>query len=336
MHLSIVIPTYNRARLLAKTIPALASQETGAKATYEVIFVSNGSTDDTDEVLADAVANFPGKFRYYRIAPTGGPSAPRNVGIRAAEGENIIILDDDVLPEPGLVLAYADFHTQYPAEHHAAIGEVYVPQDLLHDPMSRFHTFPYSEVRELDRLSYLHFWTCSVSMKRRFMLEKGMFDETFLYYEDILCGHRLAAAGMDLHFWPDARGQHLHQMTSAGLPAKALFLGRWLQPLLERVPDPSLKDRLGVLSPELPKRIILKRAASRLAYSLVDNPLTMAALRMGGAAEPRRSRLSDFYYGLIFRRNLLAGHREARRQARAGRPLNLNQVGSVLADRGDS
>src|SRR5579863_1580931 len=146
MHLSIVIPTFNRSRLLVETIPALANQLTSDGITYEVIFVSNGSTDSSEELINAAITRYPRKFRYFRIAPTGGPSAPRNVGIRAAQGEVVIILDDDVLPEQDLVQGHAEFHKKHPDPNQAAIGEVYVPQALRHDPMSRFHTFPYDEV----------------------------------------------------------------------------------------------------------------------------------------------------------------------------------------------
>jgi glycosyltransferase involved in cell wall biosynthesis len=335
MRISVVIPTFNRERLLPAAITALANQTLSAGVTYEVIFVNNGSTDGTDALLEDACRRFPQTIRGIHIPPTGGPSAPRNVGIRAAEGDAIVILDDDVLPASDLVLKYAEFHQQYPEQHHAAIGELYVPESLLEDPMSLFHSFPYDELRGLDHLTYLHFWTCNVSVKRQFMLVKGMFDEGFLYYEDILCGHRLAGAGMHLHFWPSARGQHLHQMTAAGLAAKARFLGRWTHPFLERIPDPAAKQRLGVLSTDLPMSAFLRRLAGRGVFRLLDNPLTVGVLESMGVQQSKRSRITDYYYGLIFRRNLLAGYYESKRHAEAGRPLNLTQVHSPLADRGD-
>ncbi|MGH9785876.1 MAG: glycosyltransferase family 2 protein, partial [Terriglobia bacterium] len=77
MHISVVIPTFNRSGLLVQTIPAYVNQRSAPDLTYEVIFVSNGSTDDTEGVLKEAAARFPDKIRYYSIAPTGGPSAPR-------------------------------------------------------------------------------------------------------------------------------------------------------------------------------------------------------------------------------------------------------------------
>lgn len=335
MHLSIVIPTFNRSNLLGRTIPALANQQRG-DFTYEVIFVSNGSTDGTDVILKEAVARFPDTFRYFYIPPTGGPSAPRNVGIRAATGDVVIILDDDVLPDPDLILRHAEFHKEHPEPHHAALGEVYVPPDMLTDPMSLFHTFPYHEVRSLDRLSYLHFWTCNVSMKRPFMLEAGLFDETFLAYEDILCGHRLVSNGMHLHFLPSARGQHLHQLKPSGIPAKGLWYGRWLYPFVERLPERAVKQRFGILSPDLGAMLFVMRLLRRIAFRIVDNRATMACLRLLGATSGKRSRISDLYYYVIFRRNLVAGYYQAKRQARAGQRPTAVATRPEWVNRGES
>lgn len=316
MHVSVVIPTFNRAALLLQTLPALLHQLVRGF-TYEIIFVSNGSTDQTAEILSENEKQFPQRIRYFRIEPTGNPSAPRNFGIRKATGDVLIILDDDVLPDPDLVLRHVEFHLAYPALHHAALGEAYVPAHLLQDPMSLFHHFPYDEIRNLDRLSYLHFWTCNVSVKRKFMLEAGMFDEQFLMYEDMICGHRLATQGMHLHFLPAARGQHLHQLKAPDLPAKGLHYGRWLYPFaIDRLPERAVKERFGILSPDIGFATLAKRLVRRLGFRLADNPLTMACLKALGATGPKRSRFSDFYYFIIFRRNLLAGYYQAKREAK--------------------
>ena len=130
MLLSLVIPTYNRSRLLAETIPALTQLRVAEGIAYEVIFVDNGSTDSTQSILEDAVRRNPERFRYIRNPPTGGPSSPRNRGIRAAKGEAVVIIDDDIVPDEDLVLQYAAFHTRYPERHHAAVGVAYVPDRL--------------------------------------------------------------------------------------------------------------------------------------------------------------------------------------------------------------
>ncbi|HMX17457.1 MAG TPA: glycosyltransferase family A protein [Rhodocyclaceae bacterium] len=335
MRISVVIPTFNRARLIRGTIPALLGQQIGPGVSYEVIFVDNGSSDETRAVLSQAAAAAPELLRYRSIAPTGGPSAPRNVGIRAADGDAVVILDDDVLPEPGLVQAYAEFHLRHPEPQQAAVGEAYVPESLLTDPMSLFHSFPYDSVRNMDRLRYFHFWTCNVSVKRAFMLEKGMFDERFLYNEDMICGHRLEQGGMELHFLPNARGQHLHQMTPAGLEAKGIFTGRWIYATCQYLPDPELKRKFGVIDPSIGWPLVIRRLVNRAGFRLFDNPLTRASLRALGATEGRRNRVSDLYYYLVFRRAVVAGYRQARREAREGIKPMIQDESSGWVNRGD-
>jgi glycosyltransferase involved in cell wall biosynthesis len=334
--LSFVIPTYNRAGLLAELIPALANLRTADGIAYEAIFIDNGSSDSTPAVLKEAVRQFPDKFRYIRIAPTGGPSAPRNVGIRAALGDGLILIDDDFIPDNDIVLRYAEFHTKYPEQHHAALGSTYVPERLRDDPMSLFREFDNSVMKHPDCLNYLHFWTRNVSVKRQFMLSAGMFDESFLYYEDVLCAYRMEQNGMHLHFWQAATGQHLHQTKWEGLPIRGLFLGRWLHRFLERVGhDPVAMIHLSVLSTDLPKLVLLKLIAGRIAFRTLDNPLVTRLLEMLGARGSKRSSITDHYYRTIFHRNVLAGYYEAKRNADAGHPLNLMQLESKLADRGD-
>ncbi|MGH9784317.1 MAG: glycosyltransferase family 2 protein, partial [Terriglobia bacterium] len=259
----------------------------------------------------------------------------RNVGIRSATGDVVIILDDDVLPDSDLILRHTEFHQTHPEPHHAAVGEVYVPATLQDDPMSLFHTFPYEEVRHLDRLSPLHFWTCNVSMKRQFMLEAGMFDEQWLYFEDVLCGQQLARNGMHLHFLPSARGQHLHQLKASGIPAKGMFTGLWLYRFAERFPERAVIARFGILSRDLGWKLYLRRLLGRTAFRLADNPATMTVLRFLGATRGKRSRMSDLYYTMIFRRNLLAGYYQAKREARSGRRLAASTLHSEWANRGE-
>lgn len=312
---SVVIPTYNRTRLLRQTIPALASQASEGRP-YEVIFVSNGSTDDTPAVLEEAARSSPDVFRWTQIAPTGGPSAPRNVGIRMARGAVVVILDDDVVPEPGLVAAHARYHEANPGPECCGLGEAYVPEELLTDPVSVFHVYPYHEVRHGGPLSHQHFWTCNVSFKRDFMLRHGMFDESLLYYEDVEVARRLHDAGMRLRFVPEARGLHLHQMKADGIAAKGEFIGRWLHVFEQRYPEVEIRRRHGVLHPSIgPVRFAL-RAVNRVGLHALASPPAMALLRGVGATRGQRSRLSDLYLYTLFRSNMLRGYHEAAREAR--------------------
>jgi glycosyltransferase involved in cell wall biosynthesis len=308
MRISIVIPTFNRAWIFDQTIPTLANQTPG-DFTYEVIFVANGSTDETDSILKSVVASKPEIFRYFWIQPTGGPSAPRNVGIRAATGDIVIITDDDVAPDADFVLRHAEFHRQYPASNEAAVGQVYVPSHLLDDPMSLFHQhYSYDRFQNLKKLTFFDFWTCNVSFKRQFMLDHGMFNETLLSMEDVEVAHRLQKAGMNLYYLPTARGQHLHESNPASLTAKAFAFGRWMYEITKYVPAELVKKRFGLVTTQFGIGWFLKRLARLIGFLLLDNPATRSFLRLIGATRGKRTRVTDFYYALVFQRAFLAGY----------------------------
>ena len=115
MRVSVIIPTYNRAALLAHTLAAILAQTRPAE---EIIVVDDGSTDPTAELLAA----FPPPVRGLRIANSGDLAA-RNAGLAAATGDLVAFCDSDDLwrPEflaemlylweiaPDLHAAYSDF-----------------------------------------------------------------------------------------------------------------------------------------------------------------------------------------------------------------------------------
>ena len=84
---SVVIPTYNRARYVTKAIESVLAQ---SYTNREIIVVDDGSTDDTQAVL------LPYADRIRTIHQTNsGPGAARNAGIQAARGRWIAFLDSD-------------------------------------------------------------------------------------------------------------------------------------------------------------------------------------------------------------------------------------------------
>jgi len=84
---SVIIPTYNRAKYLCEAIDSVLAQ---TYKDYEIIVVDDGSTDDTKKVLA----KYGSSIRYY-CQENSGIAVARNVGISLSEGEYIAFLDDD-------------------------------------------------------------------------------------------------------------------------------------------------------------------------------------------------------------------------------------------------
>ena len=97
--ISIVIPFYNVGDYMRKTIRSLESQ-TYKK--FEVIFINDGSTDNSLEVLEDELSRT--SFKYEIInKKNGGVSSARNIGIDLSNGEFVYFLDaDDYLFEETL------------------------------------------------------------------------------------------------------------------------------------------------------------------------------------------------------------------------------------------
>ena len=96
MHLSVVLATWNRARLLAGALEALAAQEVPAGLAWEVVVVDNNSSDSTAGVV-DGFANAAVRVRRV-FEPEQGLSHARNRGVREARGAIVAFCDDDVLP----------------------------------------------------------------------------------------------------------------------------------------------------------------------------------------------------------------------------------------------
>src|SRR6218665_334920 len=91
--ISIIIPTYNRAHLIEKTILSILNQ---TSSNFEVIVVDDGSTDNTEEVVSKFLSE---TFRYFKI-PNSERGAARNHGTSHAIGDyvNWFDSDDEMLP----------------------------------------------------------------------------------------------------------------------------------------------------------------------------------------------------------------------------------------------
>ena len=96
MDATILIATYNRARLLDRTLGSLRELQVAPGRTWEVIVVDNNSSDDTGAVVERHARTFPVSLRYL-FEKKQGRSSALNAGISAASGRVIATTDDDVL-----------------------------------------------------------------------------------------------------------------------------------------------------------------------------------------------------------------------------------------------
>lgn len=86
---SVIIPTYNRADCLPRSIDSILSQDYKE---YEIIVVDDGSTDNTRQILQPYIDK---ELIRYIYRDNAGCAAARNTGIDAAKGDWIAFLDSD-------------------------------------------------------------------------------------------------------------------------------------------------------------------------------------------------------------------------------------------------
>lgn len=98
--ISVIVPVYNTSQYLDSTIQALLNQDF-APEQRELIFVDNGSTDNSLEILRSYAG-----IKIYS-EPERGSYLARNLGIKQASGDILAFTDSDCCPLPGWLVAIA-------------------------------------------------------------------------------------------------------------------------------------------------------------------------------------------------------------------------------------
>jgi glycosyltransferase involved in cell wall biosynthesis len=100
MRLSIVIPLLNEKESLPPLMKAIDDAVTPLKSGYEVIFIDDGSTDGSFDVLKQLYTEYTGRVKVYRFNRNYGKSAALSVGFEKAVGDVIITMDADLQDDP--------------------------------------------------------------------------------------------------------------------------------------------------------------------------------------------------------------------------------------------
>ena len=174
---SIVIPTRNRAQLLARAVRSALSQTV---ADIEVIVVDDGGADHTRSLVKALIDP---RVRYFRRDEPGGASAARNVGILAAEAPLVAFLDDDDELLPQFVDETLSAFSATPGADFSWCGVRYV--DASGSVIRKRHWAP-SNLSEAyhEYLRDLSVALWGITAKRRVLLDVGMFNESLRHGED--------------------------------------------------------------------------------------------------------------------------------------------------------
>ena len=122
---SIVIPAYNYAQTLPRALESALLQK---GSDYEVLVVNDGSSDNTEEVLAALHHKYPGQF-YSVSRHNSGLAATRNYGIQHTRGTWLIFLDSDDEFEAGALANLRATITAHPDARMVVGGHISVTDD---------------------------------------------------------------------------------------------------------------------------------------------------------------------------------------------------------------
>jgi GT2 family glycosyltransferase len=223
--ITVVIPTYNHAALLARSLDSLAAQEFPPEE-LEVVVSDDGSTDDTREVTLayrDRLA-----VRYHFQEDLGARRATaRNAGARLARAPVLAFLDDGLLPCRGWVRAHLEAQRTrcavmgycHPLEPELVDGRLddvwWLPPEQIRERLGtdrRFRDGRHYEFAMVDsdlgRLAvpWWLFWSGNISVRAEDYWRVGGFDEDYQTWgsEDVEFGYRLGRHGLPFVLARDA------------------------------------------------------------------------------------------------------------------------------------
>jgi len=288
---SVVITTYNRWPILARTLAALEKQTWDR---LEVVVVDDGSSDETWAGLKawrDAVK---GRMRVAVARQENtGQGLARNRGLGMAEGDLVLFLGDDILPEPELVAEHVRRHRETDGPC-AVVGftdwdrarvRVTPALELVN---REGHQFGYAFMNDGEDVPYTCFYTSNISVPRAVLGEEP-FDPAFRVYgwEDVELGYRLSLAGVRIVYCASARAAHCHQMDLRALYRRQVAVGRSLDTLLALHPRDGARPRdAGAAQPPRGEGAAGPGARPRAAAE----PAGRAPAAGAGAAAARRPR----------------------------------------------
>jgi GT2 family glycosyltransferase len=248
---SIIIPNYNGLRFLAGCLDALGRQSYPASS-MEVILVDDASTDSS---VAFVREHYP-RVRLIEMERNRGFAAAGNTGAAAAQGNLLVMLNNDTEAEPGWLAALAEAAQQYPrAGSIASKMLLFDKRDILHnagdvmgaDGIPRNRGVWHQDEGQYDN-EFVVFGGCGggVAYRREAWQAAGGFDERlFMYLEDVDLAWRLRLLGWDAVFAPQARLYHHLSATGGGVLA-SYYTGRntiWV--IGKDMPGPLIRRHFG-------------------------------------------------------------------------------------------
>jgi len=248
---SIIIPTFNRAKILYETLDSFLAQ---SYAQWECLVVDDGSTDGTQDVIKDYVQQ-DSRFQFLTrpIDRPKGANACRNFGFEQSTGEFINWFDSDDIAAPNFLSEKVSLLQNNNAIDMAACyGEVFFADHRPNHPVCPVDDYTDNEVENYILHDFC-FYTNSPLWRKSYLLEKNeFFDEELhrgqekdLHFRLVIKGIRYTRFKQYPLFFKRGDNESISTQAGSSLKAKkSVFNFREKQfAILNRIENPS-KEKL--------------------------------------------------------------------------------------------
>ena len=231
MKISVVIPTYNAVSTLPRLIDAVHEQLSDS---YEIVVIDDGSTDNTRDVLADMNVR-------YHYQENAGPAVARNYGSQLAQGEILVFLDSDLVPDKG----FFDYITK-PFDDDSIAAVQGVTRTAQKELLAQYcqHEIDYKQLR-CRKQRFIDSIAAGTFAIRKSVFEKfGGYHTDFRMAaaEDTDLSFRMAKDNQKILFCPEASASHPHPFKLKGYIRLKFWRGYWRALLYKRHPDKMVND----------------------------------------------------------------------------------------------
>ena len=228
---SVIVPTYQREKVLCETIQYLLEL---SYPNYELLVIDQTRDHDkgTEQFIRDCQNRHPDRFRWHYVAKANLPHA-RNVGANLARGSYLLYCDDDIIPPENLIELH-QANLEMPGIG-AATGGVHVerkklpsrPTPCIITPNGRVEDYWQHEVPKgtADSLR-----GGNMSMGRQLAIDVGLFDENYIGRangEETDFSLRILRHGYQIAYDPAAAIVHLGHPTGGSRASKVHDEGKY-------------------------------------------------------------------------------------------------------------
>jgi len=246
--LTVVMPTYNRAATLQRTLRSCLRFSAGLPIDY--VIVDDGSRDETPKLLESLAASH--RQITFRRVPNGGPGRARNLGASLARRDAIIFMGDDAEPTSNAFFTtHLDLHRRNPDTAFAVLGKMVWPDHpdyplsftMAHIQGTGGEQFGYADFVPYQQLDWRFFYTANISLKRRRLADwmSDGFHPAFRFaaWEDSELAYRLSASppGLRLLYAPSSLAHHHHPYTVDQFISRQITAGMMLKVMLGLHPE---------------------------------------------------------------------------------------------------